>query len=884
MASVLFSYSTSRALAYLLATTLMAGCGGGSPSGGGDGSSGVAPPVPVVPVPVVPVPVPPTPTPTLTFSVPTAAATADEGSTKALSLLATVNTPSDFQNANSVFAYVIDTTGVILPEVQFSQLSSSSYSILLQTAPTLPIGKHTGTFSVKVCKNAACTQHFPGSPMQLPYAITVVPIPLSPMTVAPLGLLNATISAGNPAPAPVTVNVSAKSRTWTVNTNAAWIKLSTAAGNGVSSFTVGYDVSALAPGVQTGTVVVTSSDGQIDSLPVSAELLPAAFSIDHGQITFNGINGAPIAAAPVKFTVANLAANWKATASAAWLGVTPTSGTTPAIASVYVDPANGKLASGRHDAMLTITAPNVSDSKVPVTLNLTKATLTPSIESITLGGPYGRSPASTASLTLNLNTMANAYPWSFSALPAWLGASATSGTVNQAGSNIVFSQIGATQPIGTSTTTLTASTQVNGDTISVPVTITAQRDTRKLLFSEVGVGLSSTPGWSRLSRKVTVRDNFGLTPAWTASSDKAWLTVQRSGNALTLTADPSTLPVDAISYATVSLASETGIQTSEQLHVAIWKGSVTPAVTTKLTKTYSHLKTDPIRPLLYANNGAGNIDVYNIYSATQIGTISNLGAAMGDMTISPNGQHLYTYDTANRNIIVVDLATLTKKTSWPMAAAVQQSSALLALRPNGVEIVAAADGKAYLASTGAVVGMISNGDSMAASSDGSRLYLQDSGYSPASVSAIAVDYADIGGGALFSASVASAGFINRASNGQDIAVSADGMRLYVASGAPYRCSSVKPSDLSFIGSLSGGDAYPNNVEVGSDDRVYCGISGWYSSADVWVHDANGTLLKSFKFAGYARNLMTRTLGISADGLMMVGQTDDPLLVFVPVGP
>lgn len=354
-----------------------------------------------------------------------------------------------------------------------------------------------------------------------------------------------------------------------MNTNAAWIKLSTAAGNGVSSFTVGYDVSALAPGVQTGTVVVTSSDGQIASLPVSAELLPAAFSIDHGQITFNGINGAPIAAAPVKFTVANLAANWKATASAAWLGVTPTSGTTPAIASVYVDPANGKLASGRHDAMLTITAPNVSDSKVPVTLNLTKATLTPSIESITLGGPYGRSPASTASLTLNLNTMANAYPWSFSALPAWLGASATSGTVNQAGSNIVFSQIGATQPIGTSTTTLTASTQVNGDTISVPVTITAQRDTRKLLFSEVGVGLSSTPGWSRLSRKVTVRDNFGLTPAWTASSDKAWLTVQRSGNALTLTADPSTLPVDAISYATVSLASETGIQTSEQLHVAI---------------------------------------------------------------------------------------------------------------------------------------------------------------------------------------------------------------------------------------------------------------------------------------------------------------------------
>lgn len=868
MTTKFFSCRTSHALAYFLTVLLLAGCGGG---GGGNSAVPVAPVAPASP-------------PTLSFGAPVATATVEEGSMKAVSLQATVNTPSDFQNASGVFAYIIDTTGVILPDVRLTQTSSTSYSALLQTSPTLPVGKHTGTFAVKVCKDAACVQQFPGSPMQLPYEITVVPVPLAPMTVTALWDLNLTTSAGKPAPVPVTVAVSAKSRTWTVSTSSAWIKLSAAAGSGVGSFTIGYDVSALALGVQTGTVVVTSSEGQIVSLPVRAELLPAAFSIDRGQVTFNAINGAPIAAVPVNLTVANLAATWKASTNTAWLSVTPTGGTTPAIASIQVDPAIGKLSSGRYDAAITIAAPKVSDSKVPVTLNLTKATLTPSLSTITLGGPYGRSTESTASLTLNLNTMANAYPWSLSALPAWLRASATSGTVNQGGSSIVFSQISANQPVGTSTSTLTASAQVNGDTISVPVTVVAQRDTRKLLFSEVGIGLSSTPGWSRLYRKVTVRDNFGLTPAWTASSDKAWLAVQRSGNELTLTADPSTLPVNTISYATVSLASENGIQTPETLQVAIWKGSSTPAATTKITKTYTHLRTDPIRPLLYANNGASNIDVYNIYTATQVGTISNLGGALGDMAISPNGRSLYTYDTANRNIVVVDLATQMKKASWAMAAAATQGSALLAMRPNGVEIVAAADGKAYLASTGAVAGALPTGSSMAASSDGTRLYLQDSGYSPASVRAISVDYAATGGGTLFAASAGAASFINGASNGQDIAVSADGTRLYVASGAPYRCSSVKPSDLSFIGSLSGGDAYPNNVEVGSDGRVYCGISGWYSSGDVWLHDANGVMIKSFKFAGYAKNLITGTLGISADGLMMVGQTDDPVLVFVPVGP
>ena len=856
----------SYVLPIALTAILLVGCGGG---GGGGSSSGAASagPEPVLKV--------------LSFSAPVATATVQEGSSSTMSLNATVTTPSDFQNVTSVFAYVVDSVGVILPDARITQQSATRYSVMLQSAPTLGIGKHTGSFLVKVCKDAACAQQFPGSPMQLPYDITVTPVPLVPMTVSPTNSLSLTISAGKPAPAPIAVAIAAKSRTWTVSTTADWIKLATTTGTGDGSFTVAYDLSLLKPEVQTGTIVVTSSEGQIVSLQVSAQLLPAAFSVERGQINFNAINGAPIADEPVKFTVADGAASWSATTDAAWLNLTPTGGTTPGITSLKVDPSKSKLASGPHNAKLTISAPNMVASVVPVTLTLAKATLKASTSSITLGGTYGRDTTTPANLTLDLNTMTNAFPWTLSALPTWLGASATSGMLNQAGSKIVLSQISANLPVGTSTTTLTATAQVNGDTITAPVSVTVNRDTHKLLFSEVGIGLSSTPDWSRLSRTVTVRDNFGQAPVWAASSDKTWLSVQRIGNALTLTANPAALPVDTISYATVSLAAtDSAIQTTETLQVAIWKGSQTPTAMTKVSKTYTHLKTDPIRPLLYANNGGSGIDVYNVYTATQVGTIADLGASLGNMTISPNGQQLYTYDTANRNIIVVDLATMAKKASWPMTAATNQSSALLAIRPNGVEILIAADSQAYLGSTGAVLGKTGYGDSMAASADGTRLYTQNTGYSPATVNAFALDYSSLGGGALFNATVARASDINGSSNGQDIAVSADGTRLYVASGAPYRCSSVKPSDLTFIGSLPGGDAYPTNVDVGSDGRVYCGISGSYSSADVWVHSAEGVMLKSFKIG----NLFENTMNISADGLILLAQINSPGLMFVPVGP
>jgi DNA-binding beta-propeller fold protein YncE len=173
--------------------------------------------------------------------------------------------------------------------------------------------------------------------------------------------------------------------------------------------------------------------------------------------------------------------------------------------------------------------------------------------------------------------------------------------------------------------------------------------------------------------------------------------------------------------------------------------------------------------------------------------------------------------------------------------------------------------------------------SVAGTSDGSRLYFHNRGTSPSFVSSFSLDYTSLNGGLVLFSKLAENSFINGSSNGADVAVSGDGKFLYIASGAPYLCSSIDPNSLSFISSLPGGYAYPNNVEVTSDGRVICGIAEAYSEADFWVHTAEGSLLSQFRVTGYSNRLLPAQLVVSPDGTVAVTLTDDPRIVFVPIG-
>jgi len=845
---------------------MLAACGGGG--GGGDSTAPVAPPVASV-------------GPALRFTPEKMAVTAEAGISVTATVNATALRPADF--TGTVYALVVDGTGVILPNARVLAISATEYSAVLQTSPSLAPGVYKGNFVVKLCRDASCASQFPGSPVDLPYEITVTPPKAATLVANPVTTLAATMQLSGAPPLPVAVAVNGGNQQWSATSSVAWAKLGSSSGTGSASVAVSFDPAGLKEGSYQGEITVAAADGQSVKLPVSLTVLPNAFLTTVDGFTFNAVNGAPILAQNIAFEFdSHLAAPWTLASDSAWLTVSPVSGTLPGVATMTPDPARGNLASGSYIANLTLGSPVAKDRNVRVQMNLVKPTLAASVQSLTFGGTYGRDFAAIP-LTLSLNTGRNAWPWTVSGLPAWAHASVTTGSVSETGSTLSVTPDAAAAPIGSTTTMLNAQAKVNGDTVTNGIALTINRDQRKILPSVSGIALVSTPGWSRLDRTLTVSDNFNLGATWTAASDQAWLSVSRSGSTLTLQADPATLPLDTTSYATVTLTPTTaGVTAPETVRVALWKGSAAPAATTKLTSSYTELAADPIRPLVYVHAGGASLDVYNVYTAQKTGSVT-LGAALGHMAVSQDGAHLYTFDTANRTVVALDLATLTKSATWPLAAAATAQSRLVSIRPNGVEVVLTSVG-AYRASDGQRLGSSSIGiGDMAASQDGKRLYHQDEGMSPTRISSMAFDYSAMGNGTLFSAPGATSAWASAGENGTDIAANADGSRVYSASGYPYRCS-VFDASLVSVGSLPGGDAYPNNVEVDSYGRIHCGISESYSVADVWVHDASGALLRSFRFTGYARHLLPRQMKVSGDGMMLVGLTDDPMLTIVAVGP
>lgn len=425
-------------------------------------------------------------------------------------------------------------------------------------------------------------------------------------------------------------------------------------------------------------------------------------------------------------------------------------------------------------------------------------------------------------------------------------------------------------------------TPLPGSPVKLPYDITVRAlhatgtDQQRLLVGEWGVALAASPTGTVLTRSVSVSDNFGGALAWTASSDSAWLSVTASGttggsgSSVTLSADPTSLPAEAIGTANVTLSSSTPGVSPAVIRVALWKSASGLSAVQWVNTAYTSVVADKIRPLVYANRGDGAIDVFNVYTGQKTATIA-AGTALGAMAVSPDGSRLYAIDGTAQALAVIDLATQAKLAAWPLANPVGGYSQLAVIRPNGVEVVLLGDGTAY--ANGRSLDATGIFNTITASLDGRRVYTQDVGLSPASVVAYDVDYSDIQGGTLVVKTLRTGWSIGASSNGRDIALSPDGTRLYTATGAPYACSVVDPATLSLLSSLPGGNAYPSNVEVTRDGRPICGNGGQF-----WVHSAAGALLSTYTIVG---GYGDRQLVVSPDGFVVV--TAGSQLTFLPIG-
>lgn len=851
----------------LLLAALLTGCGGG----GGGGSNTADPVTPAA-------------SPALSFNPPTVRASVTAGTSLTLNVIATVARPADFANAGSVVASVVDSNGVLLPSAQLIRDSDTQYHAVLQTAPTLAAGTYSGNFSVRLCRDSGCAAQLPGSPMLLPYNLQVVPVGQATFSAIPTVALGATAHLGAAAPAAISVAISGDGRGWTASSGAAWLKPSAAAGNGSGTLSVAFDPSGLAVGDYSTTLTVSASDGQNVVLPATLSVQPSGLATASG-VTFNAINGAPIATQVIPLdTDDQRSVAWSALANDAWLRISPTSGQTPATAVLTVDPTFAGLASGSYNGSVTLGATGLASRRLPVTLNLTPATLSASLNSITLGGTYGRDFSATPSLTLSLNTVTNAWPWAFGTLPAWASASVVRGSVNQSATSVVFSALPAQASVGATSVLVNATARVNGDQVVAPVLLNINKDKHKLLPSETAVAFSGTPGWTRLTRTLTVSDNYGTFGGMSAASSQGWLVAGVTGNKLILTADPTPLGSDTLSFATVTLTPlDADAGAPEPIRVALWKGTHTPLANVSTALSYSSVVTDPIRPYAYVHNGGAYVDIYNLYSGQKVGSITGLGASLGDMATSANGDYLFLLNLSSHTLATIDLNTLAVVAQLPVDA--DPSTRLKVIRPNGVEMVVLSNGAAYLTSSGARVTLpLSGGGTLAASGNGKSVLQQSENNSSVQITTLGVDYSALNSGTLYAAKSPAASHPNTGTLGQDIVVSQDGTRIYTASSTPKLCSILNPADLGVLGYLAAGDGTPNNVELGSDGRIYCGAAVKTAVSDVWVYDTTGKLLNQYKLAGSGKQLLPRQLAVSGDGMMLIGITDDGAATIVPVGP
>jgi hypothetical protein len=257
----------------LACAAFLCACGGG----GGDGSSAAS-------------------AYRLTFSQSTLTAATTAGASAPLSTVATVDRPIP----EAVNVAVIDTHGVISPNIVLTPLSTTSYSVQLSTSASLPQGHYTGTLEVRLCHDAplTCSSPVPGSPWTIAYDITVgaasaAPAPASPPSfsvtfdTSPITVAN---YAGELPTTPlsaqfVPVNGAGMGYPKLVDPNGVFAPNPPATVNG-SSFTATLSVdSSVAPGTYQGQLELhvckdlpcsAEFDGSPGRLSYTVKIMPAA--------------------------------------------------------------------------------------------------------------------------------------------------------------------------------------------------------------------------------------------------------------------------------------------------------------------------------------------------------------------------------------------------------------------------------------------------------------------------------------------------------------------------------------------------------------------------------------------------------------------------------
>jgi uncharacterized protein (TIGR03437 family) len=473
-------------------------------------------------------------------------------------------------------------------------VTTGSFTVTVQNLATLPGGICTGSITVNAT-NPATGNAAIGSPLTIPVALYVASSPLLVVNPLSLSFTAAVSGAGSTQNLVVTSTDPNTNLTYTVTESTSsggnWLAVSssgsTAAGQNIVSVSVNPGL--LSAQTYTGMVSITAAGTGAPStlIPITLQVTSGTLSVSTNSLGFTYIPGS---SNPVAQTVqvAGSGSTLSFTAAAttvsggSWLSVTPTSGNTPGVLSVSVNPSG--LAAGTYGGSVIVTAPNASGS--PQTIQVTLAVN---------AGTVTASPAPSAGLTFTqaAGGISPAQTITVSSTPVSVSFTATATTVS-GGTWLVVSPgsgttTGAVQ-VSVNATSLTLGTYTGAVTITAPgasgspityavtlnvvnpITITATP--AKLTFAavlnatapaaqSVQVGATGPAGTGTLAI-------FPFTTTVTTTAGGTWLAVTpANGN------DPGTI---SVSVNTVGLAA--GAYTGTVTITSTNQNGATPATVT----------------------------------------------------------------------------------------------------------------------------------------------------------------------------------------------------------------------------------------------------------------------------------------------------------------
>ena len=693
-----------------------------------------------------------------------------------------------------------------------------------------------------------------------------------------------------------------------------WLKMSALSGNAsvtATGINVGVDTSSLSSNRYNGSILITAvvnGDTIIANVSVLLALTKPSFSFSPSSLSFGAVNGTPIDAKPVAISL-NTGANaydWTAEINdggnpgSDWLVLDTSAGSTsatPGNINAGIDAT--LLSSGAYSGSVTLTAQVHGDTvtaDIPVSLILTLPTLTFTPPTLSWEGVNGSS-FTAQDVGFSVNTGTAVYPWTASISAdkgvsgQWLVTSdSLTGSVSSSAATVSLN-LDTTDMLGdVYNGSVDVSVTINGDTVTGNLPVSFRLEPHQLFVADDGVALSSFPtDTSVLSHTVSVADNGGLATSWSAAKTADWLTITTSGTTngdLVITANPAGLSTGVLYTDEVTVTSaDPTIENLQHIRVGFWVGS-DPDANKPLSLTYSEAETDPIRPYVYLHNNGTDIDIYNIYTATLVNTITSVGGNLGDMEASSDGSTLYVADNTSgaHAIVPVNLDTLAVGTPWTSSNLKTTSINLAYIRPGGRAVIFADDGYIYDAVTGdtslGALNMAFYQDwsyYIGASLQGNKVCGINSGISPYTVKCYGLTYSALEGGILTRTGTGSGPF-GIGSYGKDIALSTDGSKVYTA--ASQAGVQVYDGETMERISVMTTVSSPIAVNVGSNGFVYAGLSSIYGPTDVGVFDTTGVEQLSTYVSGYAKTILERQLVVSGDAKRMIILTSDPKVVFL----